>query len=672
LMAEAKVTPAPVTEAPPAVRESPFLRSVRYVLRRWKTDHPQWAFVSASFDGQGLQSLELVQADVPSLSGSNALGSVLVVGLVVLVFWFPWLFVFVRGLIRREMGSRTMLVTGGFLAMLLMLWVMTLLARIFLMAIPGVPFTWLDPSISEAEFVSRDTGAQIAVLFIALLIAAGMSLGTLGIGGVSLVVAESYDWKRQQPLLGDVYRLTRRGGLTPVQLLQLGVGSVALASWILALETGAQWLTGRSILPWHEFVVWSQGLAVGQWPGLEIMGGCLADVWLTTVWLLPLTAFVRNRLQDRSTGLAVGIMLGLIGLPAVIGAWTTILGYALLVTGLVWTLLRYGWLAVVSGQLLVGGLFPVLWGLRFPNGFEPVFLLGGLLVVLPLGLLVGLRRPPRQMRRESFDLAPRYIRDRLRLERWREDREVRWLIHCNLLPPSGFRDEQQRVIAEYAHLPEHGREWFVVLPLGPERVGVGIGEVSGRELQASLLVAIVLAAIRSKATHYSDCPARVIERLNDFLAPHLRAIGSQVRLLYGVADFYAGEFTYCNAGYVLPIGLRPCAGEELLPFTLAGEPNLPLDGRTNLRFTENRVHLERGSMVVLMSDWLGEIQGLAADALALASRYESVLAALGKPPDGNLPRAVIDYARERLQPMPGEAFAKAPSEAEITVVCITF
>ncbi len=668
LGAEAGITPVPVTEAPPAVRESPFPGSVRDILRWWKTDHPQWAFVEVSFDRYGLQSLGVTSAGPSRPPEQGVLGGVFVIGLLALVFWLPWLFVFVRGLARREMGSLTTLVTSGVLATLLMLWLTTFLA-VALVA----HFAWLDPSISEEEFVFlSDAGYRGVIFFITLLAAAGLSLGALGVGLVSLAVAESYDWKRQRQLLGDVYRLTRRGGLMPLQMLRLSVGSVALASWILALETGVQWTTGHPILPWHEFVTWSQSLAIGRWPGWKIIGECLADVWLTTIWLLPLMAFARDRLHDRSTGLAVGVLLGLIGLPFVIDDWTLSLGYVLLVTGLVWTLLNYGWLAVVFGQLLVGGLFPLLWGLRFPDGFEPVFLLGATLIVLPLGILIGFRRPARRLRKEAFDLAPRYIRDRLRLERWREDREVRWLIHCNLLPPSGFRDEQQRIIAEYAHLPEQGREWFIVLPLGPERVGVGIGEVSGQELQASLLVAIVLAALRSKAAHYADCPARVIERLNDFLSPRLRAISSQVRLLYGIADFRTGEFTYCNAGYVAPVVLCPRANDRPLSYSLTGALNCPLDGRTDLRFTQDRVRPERGSRVVLMSDWLAEVQGLESDAPDLASRCEALLASLDEPPEGNLPRAVVDYARERLQPPPGEAFARSPAETEITVVCITF
>lgn len=670
LITEAKVTPVP--EAPLAVRESPFPGAIRDVVRRWKTAQTAWPFVEVVFDSYGLQSLKLTAADATQPPRQNTVIGLLIGGLLALLLWLAWFFVFVRGFARREMGSRTTLVTSSVLALPLMLW----LAALLVVSLAG-PFTWLDPSISETRFTFLPDANRVATFVTALLAAVAVSLAALAMGVISLAVTESYDWKRNQQLLGDVYRLTRRGGLTPVQMLRLVVASVALASWILALETGVQWIAGHPMLPWHKFAAWSQSLAVGRWPGWGIIGGCFADVWLMTIWLLPLMAFVRNRLPDRSASLAVGVLLVLLGLPLVIGNWAAAVGYILLVTGLLWTLLTYGWLAVILGQLLVGGLFPLLWGLRFPNGFEPVFLVSGMLLVLPLGLLIGFGRPRRRLRRETFDLAPRYIRDRLRLERWREDREVRWLMHCNLLPPSGFQDEQQRVIAEYVHLPEQSREWFVILPLGPERVGIAVGEVGGEELQASLLVAIVLTAVKSKATHYADHPAQVVERLNDFLATRLRIIGSPIRLVYGLADFCAGTFTYCNAGYVSPVVLSPRSADNLpVPSSLTKALNPPLDGRTDLRFTEAQVHLERGSTVVLMSDWLSEIYDLPVEAPSLALRCEALFASLSERLDGNLncdlPRTVIDYARTHLRPLPGETFAKSPAAAEITIVCVSF
>ncbi|MFQ3588985.1 MAG: PP2C family protein-serine/threonine phosphatase [Chloracidobacterium sp.] len=668
LMKEAQVTPVPAAEAPPVVRQSPLPGHVRDVIRRWKTNDAAWPFVEVAFEGQALQSLALAQAESPTPPSLDRTGRGLLVLLLGSALWLPWFIVFFRGVIRREMGSLTMLSVSGVLAALLLVWLVSLFAFAFLS-----PFAWRGASLSESEFVALpDLTFRIFLFIILLLVSGTITLIVTGAGFVSLSVTESYDWKRRRQLLEDVYRLSRRGEVPPGRVARWYLGGLALALWVLAVESGVEWQSGQPVLPWHEFSAWTRSLAVGNYPGWKLWGECLFDIWLVIIWLLPMLAFARNRLQDRSAALAIVGLFGLIGFPLISQSWMVVVGYGLLLGGLLWTLVHYGWMSVGFASLFIGGLFPVLWVLRFPSGFELTFLAGSGVVALPLVLVMWSRRRLRPARNEAFALAPNYVRERLRLERWREERDVRWLIHCNLLPPSGFRDERQRVVAEYAHLPEHGREWFMVLPLGDDRVGIAIGEVSGQELQASLLMATMLAAIKSKAARYPTCPVRVVERLNDFLSPRLGSIDSQVRMLYGIANFRTGEFTYCNAGYVAPVALRVMPDGTRQSESLALTANPPLDGRTDLRFAGQTVHLERGSYLVLMSDWVGELSGLPTDATALAQRNANLLANFGDLSCQDLPAAVIRHGRERLLKLPGASPPETDSKVEITVVCVEF
>ncbi|OYT72499.1 MAG: hypothetical protein CFK52_04660 [Chloracidobacterium sp. CP2_5A] len=666
LAAEAKIAPPLADEAPAVARESPLPGHARDVIRRWKTNDETWPFVEIAFEGQALQSLTLAQEPPPRESPLDGAAQAITVLLLAIALWLPWLVLFIRGALRREMGSLTVLVVSGALAACLAIWLLLLLGFALL-----APFAWGNPSISEVEFASLpDVTYRLSVFLLTLATTGVASLAIAGLGLVSLAVTESYDWKRQRQLLGDIYRLSRRKHWPPPHVARLYGGAFALALWILAIETGVAGQSGHPALPWHEFSAWSQSLALGHLPGWKIWGECFCGLWLVTVWLTPMLAFARNRLSDRSAALAVGCLLGLAGFPFVAQSWAAAAGYALLVAALLWTLLRYGWLAVVFAYLLIGGFFPLLWSLRFPGGFEPDFLAGGIVAALPMALAWRYRQPPRQGRNEAFDLAPSYVRNRLRLERWREERDVRWLIHGNLLPPSGFRDERRRLVAEYAHLPEQGREWFVALPLDDERIGVAIGEVSGQELQASLLMATVLAAIKSKAARYADCPARVVERLNDFLSPRLREVDSEVRLVYGVADFRSGEFAFCNAGYVAPIALP--AAEASSPISLSQAVNPPLDGLTDLRFAAQTVRLARGSRLILMSDWVGELCELAPDAEALLKKNAQLLAAFGSLPAQELPGAIIREGRERLRQQLADPSAKTMPDVEMTVICIEF
>lgn len=665
LRTEAGIAPEPTVEPPPAVRESPFPGRSRDFIRRWATGHAHWKFVEAVFEGRDLQALRLAEDESPPPAETKGVGGLLFVLALAAALWLPWLVMFVRGVLRGEMGSPTVLVAGGTLAALFFLWSSALFGFTF-----AAPLTWRLPAVAEADFVgSSDAASRVAQ---SLLFLTGIGLASLVLWAASLVslaVTEAYDWKRRRQLLGDVYCITRRGGLSGAQATRLGLGGLALALWVLAIETVAAWLCGRPVLPWHDYASWSKALALGYWPGWKIIGECFIDVWLVTIWLLPPTAFARDRLRERSAALAVGLGVALIGLPFVAGAWATMAGYLFLLGGLLWTLLHYGWPAVLFGCALIGGLFPILWSLRFPHGFEPLFLVGGV-AALPLAAFIRRRPGARRTRGEAFDLAPRYVRDRLRLERWREDLDVRWLIHGNLLPPSGFRDEQRRVVAEYAHLPEQGREWFAVLPLTERRVGLAIGEVSGEGLEASLLTAAALAALKSKAARHPGCPVQVVERLNEFLAPRLQSINAHIRLLYGIADMDDGVFTYCNAGYTPPTVLTPEGDGARRPVNPPRTLNPPLHSVSGARFCGDAVRLARGSCLVLMSDWVGELCGLPPDAEALAQRNAALLASFGDLPAMELPAAVVRHGRDHVQRLFG-APLKSP-QVEITVVCVEF
>ncbi len=665
LLREAGIAPPPTVELPPAVRESPFPGHVREIIRRWKTTDPYWPFVEVAVEGTALQSLRLIPQSPPDSFEDKDNGGLPLALALALVLWLPWSVVFVRGIFRGLMGSLTVLIVASILGIPFLVWLSTVLG--FTIA---APLAWREPVITESEFLRLSNTSYWVSWLLLLLATAGLaSLGIWLLGLISLAVTESYDWKRQRQLLGDVYRLFRRKSLPAGQVARFGRGGLAWALWVLVVETVVAWWCGRPTLPWHSFSSWSRELAVGHWPGWQIIGSCFVDIWFVTICLLPLAAFTRDRFQDPSAALTTGFGAWMVGLPLVIGSGATLVGYTFLLGGLLWTLFNHGWTAVVFGYALVGGLFPLLWSLRFPQGFEPLFLVGSV-ALLPLMVFVwGQRRSPRA-RPEAFDLAPPYVRDRLRRERWREDLDVRWLIHSNLLPPSGFRDEKWRVVAEYAHLPEQGREWFAILPLTERHIGLAIGEVSGEGLEASLLMAATLTALKSKAVRSPSCPVQVVARLSEFLSPRLQSLDAQIRLLYGIADVHNRVFTYCNAGYVPPAVLAPGKDGIRHPVSRPAVINPPLHSATSLRFRGDTFQLASGSYLVLMSDWLGELFGLAPDAEELVRHNEKLVASFWALPATNLPSAIVCQGGEQAQQLFGRP-AKLPS-VEITVVCLEF
>jgi sigma-B regulation protein RsbU (phosphoserine phosphatase) len=94
-------------------------------------------------------------------------------------------------------------------------------------------------------------------------------------------------------------------------------------------------------------------------------------------------------------------------------------------------------------------------------------------------------------------------------------------------------------------------DYYDVLRLGHQKLGICIADVVGKGVSAALLMANVQAAVRAFAGP-SETPAQVCSKVNSLLHENV-AIGKFVTFLYGILDGEAHTFQYCNAGHLYPI-----------------------------------------------------------------------------------------------------------------------
>jgi PAS domain S-box-containing protein len=92
-----------------------------------------------------------------------------------------------------------------------------------------------------------------------------------------------------------------------------------------------------------------------------------------------------------------------------------------------------------------------------------------------------------------------------------------------------------------------GGDFYAVFQLAGGRVGVAVGDVSGKGLEAAAHAAMVKNTIRAYALA-GDAPADVLRKTNLAMGPSLSA-ESFVTVLFGVIDPSNGTFTYSSAGH---------------------------------------------------------------------------------------------------------------------------
>ena len=112
-----------------------------------------------------------------------------------------------------------------------------------------------------------------------------------------------------------------------------------------------------------------------------------------------------------------------------------------------------------------------------------------------------------------------------------------------------------------------GGDLFEVLRLGPDRVLVAIGDVSGKGIPAALFMAVAMTILRSLARR-GDRPAEILRQLNDELLEQ-NPRGMFVTLQCMLFDLTSKRVTCASAGHHAAVRISPGGSPELV-FTTCG------------------------------------------------------------------------------------------------------
>lgn len=144
-----------------------------------------------------------------------------------------------------------------------------------------------------------------------------------------------------------------------------------------------------------------------------------------------------------------------------------------------------------------------------------------------------------------------------------------------------------------------GGDYFDVLSLEDGRLGIAIGDVSGKGMPAALLMSNLQASLQGQVIHPSSV-AEIVTRMNNLLAhstdPHMFAT-----FFYGVLDPRDATFTAVNAGHNPPVVRRAGGGIETLD---AG--GLVLGMLPRQKYKQQTITLAPGDLVVLYTDGITE------------------------------------------------------------------
>jgi len=144
-----------------------------------------------------------------------------------------------------------------------------------------------------------------------------------------------------------------------------------------------------------------------------------------------------------------------------------------------------------------------------------------------------------------------------------------------------------------------GGDWYDVIPLRGGKVGVVIGDVVGRGVEAAARMARLQSAVRAYALEALR-PEMVLERMNSFALEGEQ--GGMATLLYAVVDPGACTMQMASAGHPPPL-IRDPSGERTFA---EAAPGSPLGVTRFPAYEESITTLNAWSTVLLYTDGLVE------------------------------------------------------------------
>ena len=143
-----------------------------------------------------------------------------------------------------------------------------------------------------------------------------------------------------------------------------------------------------------------------------------------------------------------------------------------------------------------------------------------------------------------------------------------------------------------------GGDYFDILQVSPEHVGLCVADVAGRGVSAALHISLLKHQIQASAERFPR-PAEMAVHLNRMLYPHFQSLEFElfVAVFYGVLHLPSGRISYVNCGQVPPL-LCKSSGEVHQLRTggiVLGVTESPL-------YEERTAVLEQGDQLVLCTD----------------------------------------------------------------------
>lgn len=191
-----------------------------------------------------------------------------------------------------------------------------------------------------------------------------------------------------------------------------------------------------------------------------------------------------------------------------------------------------------------------------------------------------------------------------------------------LLPRNSPELSDYEIFADYKAARILSGDYYDYLKVDDDRYGIAIGDVCGKGVAASLIMAMCRANLRGR-TFENLSPASVLHEVNRMIFPDIKE-DLFVSLLYLILERGSNEVTLARAGHEPPILYRKATGTlELIepPGLAAGIDEGPVFKRS---VKDHRFQMESGDILLLYTDGIIESENRNGDEYGIERLSQAV------------------------------------------------
>jgi len=269
-----------------------------------------------------------------------------------------------------------------------------------------------------------------------------------------------------------------------------------------------------------------------------------------------------------------------------------------------WLYFRYDLLTVIAAQATANLVFYALP--LFATTADWHVVSGNVLILLaliPIGQIIY-----SYYKKQSFELSnfgvPGHIKRISERERMQKELEIARNVQVGLLPKTSPKVTGFDISGTCLPAKEVGGDYFDFVKLGPSKLGIAVGDVSGKGVPAAIYMTLTKGILQSHAEE-NISPKLVLNKVNKLLYRTIEK-NSFVSMFYAILDTDTRKLTYARAGHNPGIVVSQSDGDSTLLTSEGIALGLEEGTVFDKTLQENTIDVKSGDTLVFYTDGIVE------------------------------------------------------------------